>query len=440
VILRVKLLDTTSTTGGGKTGLTSTSSGLIISTIADVEATATAYTAAGSTIESITTLGTFAAPTATKCRFKEVDSTNHKGLYEIQIADARWAVSNARSVIVSIQCTGAAEVDAEVQLSAFDPNDSVRGGLTALPAVAAGATNGLPLSVDSSGRVAVGTNNDKTGYALTSGYDPAKTAAQAGDAMALTSGERTTLSGVIWATLTSALTAAGSIGKLLVDRIDALISSRLASGSYTAPLDAAGTRSALGLASANLDSQIAGLQADADDIQTRLPAALVGGRMDSSVGAMAVSVTASTVSDKTGYSLTSAYDPATTAAQAGDAMTLTSAYDPAKTAAQAGDAMTLDPAYDAAKTAAQAGDSMSLTTAERDAAADVILARAIAAESYAADGGTPTLSQILWMIWSGLVDYSISGTVLTVKKQDGSAAMTFDLDDPTAPTSRTRAT
>jgi hypothetical protein len=34
------------------------------------------------------------------------------------------------------------------------------------------------------------TNNDKTGYTLTSGYDPAKTAAQAGDAMALTSGER----------------------------------------------------------------------------------------------------------------------------------------------------------------------------------------------------------------------------------------------------------
>ncbi len=36
----------------------------------------------------------------------------------------------------------------------------------------------------------VGTNNDKTGYALTSAYDAAKTAAQPGDAMALTTGER----------------------------------------------------------------------------------------------------------------------------------------------------------------------------------------------------------------------------------------------------------
>jgi hypothetical protein len=44
-------------------------------------------------------------------------------------------------------------------------------------------------------------------------------------------------------------------------------------------------------------------------------------------------VTAASVADKTGYALTSAYDPAKTAAQAGDAMTLTAAYDAAKTAA-----------------------------------------------------------------------------------------------------------
>ncbi len=43
----------------------------------------------------------------------------------------------------------------------------------------------------------------------------------------------------IWDKLTSALTTSGSIGKLLVDNIDATISSRLASGSYTAPPSAA---------------------------------------------------------------------------------------------------------------------------------------------------------------------------------------------------------
>jgi hypothetical protein len=156
IVLRVKILDSTATTGAGKTGLTSASSGLIISTIADNEASATAYTVAGSTIESITTLGTFAAPTATKCRFKEVDSTNHKGVYELQIADARFAVSSAKSLLISISgATGAAETDAVVPLTDLNPYDAVRAGLTALPNAAAGASTGLPLSVDASGRVDV---------------------------------------------------------------------------------------------------------------------------------------------------------------------------------------------------------------------------------------------------------------------------------------------
>jgi len=63
----------------------------------------------------------------------------------------------------------------------------------------------------------------------------------------------------------------------------------------TAPLDAAGTRTALGMSSANLDTQFANLQADTDNIQTRLPAALVGGRIDSNVQAMANNVITSSV-------------------------------------------------------------------------------------------------------------------------------------------------
>lgn len=47
-----------------------------------------------------------------------------------------------------------------------------------------------------------------SGVALTSAYDPAKTAAQAGDAMALTSGERTTLAGVVWASVIEGTTTA----------------------------------------------------------------------------------------------------------------------------------------------------------------------------------------------------------------------------------------
>lgn len=122
IVLRVKILNSSVSTGAGLTGLTSASSGLIISTIADNESTATAYTVAGSTIEGITTLGTYAAPTATKCRFKEVDATNHKGVYEIQIADARYAVSSAKSLLVSVSgATNAAETDVVIPLRDLDP-------------------------------------------------------------------------------------------------------------------------------------------------------------------------------------------------------------------------------------------------------------------------------------------------------------------------------
>jgi hypothetical protein len=135
-----------SSTGVGLTGLAYNTSGLIISTIADNEATATIYTAAASNIETIATLGTFATPTTNKCRFKEVDATNHKGLYEFQFADARFAVSSARKIIISVTgATSLLDADYEIQLVSFDPHDSVRAGLTALPtATLAELAQGIP--------------------------------------------------------------------------------------------------------------------------------------------------------------------------------------------------------------------------------------------------------------------------------------------------------
>ena len=99
-----------------------------------------------------------------------------------------------------------------------------------------------------------------------------------------------------WSTALPGAYGTGTAGNIIGNNLNATVSSRLASASYTAPLDAAGTRSAVGLASANLDTQLSGIQSDTNDIQTRLPAALVGGRMDASVGAMAADVvTASAV-------------------------------------------------------------------------------------------------------------------------------------------------
>lgn len=147
VILRIKLLDSSVTTGAGLTGLTSSSAGLLISTAADNEATPTVYSQAGSTIETIAALGTYAAPTATKCRFAEYDSTNHPGVYEVQLADARFAVASAKSLVVSISgAANCAETDALIPLTDVDPYDTVRGGMTALPDAVADAAGGLPIS------------------------------------------------------------------------------------------------------------------------------------------------------------------------------------------------------------------------------------------------------------------------------------------------------
>ena len=62
-------------------------------------------------------------------------------------------------------------------------------------------------------------------------------------------------------------------------------------------------------------------------------------------------------------------------------------------------------------------------------------------EAYAADGVAPTPAQALFMIQQILGDFSISGTVLTVREIDGATtAAKYNLDSATTPTDITRAT
>lgn len=122
VILRFPLYDSSVTTGAFKTGMDHTTASLSISTVASSESSATNYTSAGSTLESITTLGTYATPTATKARFKESPIS---GIYELQLADARFAVSNAE--FLTIVVSGATNLKPQtitVRLSALDIDTS----------------------------------------------------------------------------------------------------------------------------------------------------------------------------------------------------------------------------------------------------------------------------------------------------------------------------
>lgn len=259
VVLRVKLRSTTAPYPGA-TALTNASSGLRIAVIADNEAATTAYTSAGSNVETISTLGTYAAPTSGKCRFKEVDATSHPGLYEIQVADARFAVSSSKSVVISITgLSGVFECDAIIPLTRLDPYDAVRGGWTALPNAAAETLGGLITRGTGTGQMAV----------LSGGVSVSGMA-----------------NGVILST-----TFDGGALDAVADRV----------------LDYSLTNGAAG-----------GMGAILLDIAARLPAALVGGRMDVSVGAMAANVVtasalASDAASEVATAVVSAMDSTSTA-------------------------------------------------------------------------------------------------------------------------------
>lgn len=61
-------------------------------------------------------------------------------------------------------------------------------------------------------------------------------------------------------------------------------------------------------------------------------------------------------------------------------------------------------------------------------------------DSVPADGSLPSLKQAMYMVVQYMMERSVSGTTVTVKKVDGSTSLlTLTLDDATAPTSITRA-
>lgn len=195
--------------------------------------------------------GTSAAPTNSPA---EVDATNAPGLYKL--------------VLTASECTCDFGVLAGKSSSTGISIVPVSVSFEQLPTAAPAANGGLP-TVNASNHVAgvaaavtVGTNNDKTGYSLSAA------AIQA-----------------IWDALTSALTTVGSIGRLLVDNINATISSRLAAASYTAP-DNAGI-AAIKAKTDNLPAD----PADASDIDAAFAAvnatlSSVSGYIDDEVAAI----------------------------------------------------------------------------------------------------------------------------------------------------------
>lgn len=212
-IWQIFIADSSSTTGAGLTGLVFNSAGLTAYYHRDTDTTATAMTLVTMTVGTFTSLG-----------FKEIDATNMPGWYQFCPPNAALA-AGAKSVAFHLKgATNMAPLPIEVQLTGVDCDDAVRFGLTALPNAAAEAAGGLYTRGSGAGQINQPAN----------GQIDANTVKVAGTAQ-----------------------TARDLGA----NIDTTVSSRLASGSYTAPDNA--TISAI---AGYVDTEVAAIKAKTDNL------------------------------------------------------------------------------------------------------------------------------------------------------------------------------
>ena len=103
-------------------------------------------TASATKIDGI--VGTGGAATHVDNKVYELDSTSSPGLYMVCFPDAAFA-AGVDQVTLNLKYGATVFTEAQnIQLVAFDPFDTVRLGLTALPNAAADAAGGLPISDD----------------------------------------------------------------------------------------------------------------------------------------------------------------------------------------------------------------------------------------------------------------------------------------------------
>ena len=203
----------------------------------------------GATIPTVTTTGT------------ATNVTTVNGLASGVITATSIASNAITAAKIATDAIGAAQLAAdavtEIQTGLATPTNITAGTITTVTNLTNAPTNGdftatMKASITTAATSATPsvTVSDKTGFRLSS-------------------------TGVqdIWDKLTSALTTSGSVGKLIVDYLNASISSIA---------DLIGTPTA-----ADLATDIAALQADTDDIQTRLPAGLNSGNITAHVVSIA---------------------------------------------------------------------------------------------------------------------------------------------------------
>ena len=240
LLVHLFIQDSTSATGAGKTGLAYNTSSLVC-----YRARSDDGNAGGTSIS----LASATKGTWTSGGFVEKDATNMPGVYEFGVPDNALASGSENVVTMFKGAAGMAPCVLEIQLVAFDPQDSVRQGMTALPNAAAEASGGLPTlsaAQASNGTINVNVHRWLTGTpnALQAGRVDSYLGAVAAGVIAAASFAANALDAV-WSTTTRLLTAGTNIA--------------LAKGTGVTgfnDLDTASVRSAVGMSSANLDTQL----------------------------------------------------------------------------------------------------------------------------------------------------------------------------------------
>ncbi len=262
VIVPVFIQDSSSTTGAGLGSLDQTSS--IVGGYVRPGGTGVAL----AVDENVTTEGTYEAPsTAAQVRIG-TPANMRTGTYELHFHNDLLAVGADAVFITLGGATNMADLIIEIQLTDVDLNDGVRAGLTSLPNAAADANNGL-VTGDGSVTLTAGVGNrpsvDATALGGTvqsatdlkdfadAGYDPGTNKVQ---------------------------------GLVLVDTCTTLTSHTAQTGDNYARIGApAGASVSADVAAVKTDTA-AILVDTGTTLDGRIPAALVGGRMDSDVEAI----------------------------------------------------------------------------------------------------------------------------------------------------------
>lgn len=251
----------------------------------------TGYAAANSTIGTATTVTNIVTANTTQISGDSVAADNAELFFDNTGFAASNSTIGTATTVTNIVTANVTQISGDSV--AADNLESYTDGTTPMPVNAtqlsgdataadnaesffdgtgyAGTGNTIPTTTTVTNGVTVTTNNDKTGYTLSAAGVQA-----------------------VWDALTSALTTVGSVGKRIADNLDATVSSRLASASYTAPPSAATVADSV-WDEARADHVGAGSFGQG--------AASVQGNVTGSVGSVTGSVTVGTNSDKTGYAL-----------------------------------------------------------------------------------------------------------------------------------------